>query len=462
MTRIYRQPFAHNGAKQAIPESSDPQGFVSIEDGFTTDYELPDTDPNYKPIERSEFNGLVNEITEALGEVQQFGYAKWQAGTWPQGSRVLHAGVVYRANTQTSQQPPHANWDVLPEAFGTAAGLNVTTSPTDTTASRILKVGDYGLGDPAPAVFSGDVNSLAVTGFFSIGAGATNLPAGVTIAGSFITHSQINANAAHQLLHANATPPRLYLRIKVSGTWSAWSEVAHTARLLTSTGQNATQAMTQKAVTDAIPPVVQGVGQSTTDVMSQKAVSDALAGGGVVVVQGTGQSTTDVMSQKAVTDALASGGVALLRGIPLPLPVATPPPGMIACNGASLNRSSYLNLWNWANARARVVSDAQWAANTGTFSSGNGSTTFRVPDLRGEFIRGMDVGRGVDPSGSRLPGTVQLDEFKSHTHTYQNHTASGGGGGPTLNQYPTPTQTGATGGAETRPRNVALMWCMYY
>lgn len=110
MVKIYQQPFAHAGTKQVIPDASDPQGFVSNEDGFTTDYELPDTDPNYKPIERAEFNGLMNTVTEALGELQQFGFAKWQPITWPQGARVVEGGAVYRALVQTSQKPPHANW----------------------------------------------------------------------------------------------------------------------------------------------------------------------------------------------------------------------------------------------------------------------------------------------------------------------------------------------------------------
>lgn len=110
MTKIYQQPFAHAGTKQVIPDASDPQGFVSNADGFTTDYELPDTDPNYKPIERAEFNGLMNMVTESLGEIQQFGFAKWQAITWPQGARVVEGGIVYRALVQTSQQPPHADW----------------------------------------------------------------------------------------------------------------------------------------------------------------------------------------------------------------------------------------------------------------------------------------------------------------------------------------------------------------
>src|SRR5574344_1563865 len=154
MVKIYQQPFAHAGTKQVIPDASDPQGFVSNEDGFTTDYELPDTDPNYKPIERAEFNGLMNMVTEAVGELQQFGFAKWQAITWPQGARVVEGGVVYRALVQTSQQPPHADWVVdqpdinslLQPSITGSITLNGTTDNTvvmtDIVTELGLEVGD--------------------------------------------------------------------------------------------------------------------------------------------------------------------------------------------------------------------------------------------------------------------------------------------------------------------------------
>lgn len=155
MVKIYQQPFAHAGTKQVIPDSSDPQGFVSNEDGFTTDYELPDTDPNYKPIERAEFNGLMSMVTESLGEIQQIGFAKWQPMQWPQGARVVENDVVYRALNQTSQQPPHADWvadtpDIInstlhPSMTGSIS-LNGTTENAvvmaDIVTELALEIGD--------------------------------------------------------------------------------------------------------------------------------------------------------------------------------------------------------------------------------------------------------------------------------------------------------------------------------
>lgn len=84
-------------------------------------------------------------------------------------------------------------------------------------------------------------------------------------------------------------------------------------------------------------------------------------------------------------------------------------------------------------------------------------------DLRGTFIRSLDSGRGLDPSRSR--GSYQADDLKSHTHNISTGMGSSDGSAP----YPkdssgwartwTVTST-ATGGAETRPKNVALLACM--
>jgi len=71
---------------------------------------------------------------------------------------------------------------------------------------------------------------------------------------------------------------------------------------------------------------------------------------------------------------------------------ATVPSGYLECNGAAVSRSTYSTLF----------------AVTGTlYGSGNGSTTFNLPDLRGEFVRGWDNGKGTD--SGRSIGTSQVD-----------------------------------------------------
>ncbi len=127
---------------------------------------------------------------------------------------------------------------------------------------------------------------------------------------------------------------------------------------------------------------------------------------------------------------------------------ATAPAGFIKANGAAVSRTAYAALF---------------AAIGTTFGVGDGSTTFALPDLRGEFVRGWDDARGVD--AARALGSAQPDLLKSHTHTVI-ATVTGAAMTPTSGVYNCLLATGqesyATGGAETRPRNVALLCCIKY
>jgi hypothetical protein len=148
----------------------------------------------------------------------------------------------------------------------------------------------------------------------------------------------------------------------------------------------------------------------------------------------------------------------------------TAPPNAIKGNGALLSRTAFARLWAHAQASGNLVSDATWLAGGGptmAYSTGNGSTTFRVPDLRGDFIRGWDDGRGVD--AARAIGSWQADEIRSHTHGQVTNAfwVDGPGlfavtaGGSTLNMN-RQTATNAMGGTETRPRNGALLGCIRF
>lgn len=93
----------------------------------------------------------------------------------------------------------------------------------------------------------------------------------------------------------------------------------------------------------------------------------------------------------------------------------SPPPGWLVLNGAEVSRTTYAALWAFAQSSGMLETEANWLGGAfGQFSDGDGSTTFRLPDHRGEFSRALDGGRGVDVS--RALGSLQADSLKSHNH----------------------------------------------
>lgn len=87
---------------------------------------------------------------------------------------------------------------------------------------------------------------------------------------------------------------------------------------------------------------------------------------------------------------------------------STAPAGWLKANGAAVSRSAYAELF---------------AAIGTTYGAGDGFTTFNLPDLRGEFVRGWDDGRGVD--GGRALGSSQSGAIQSHAHSGSSADAGG-------------------------------------
>lgn len=142
------------------------------------------------------------------------------------------------------------------------------------------------------------------------------------------------------------------------------------------------------------------------------------------------------------------------------------PTGYLKANGAAVSRTSYAELF---------------AAIGTTFGVGDGATTFNLPDLRGEFVRGWDDGRGVD-SGRALGGAqswaIQNITGRANSDLVRfNYAATDGAFAAesmVSRARPSSTTTGDTYGInfdasrvvqtanETRPRNVALLACIKY
>ena len=99
------------------------------------------------------------------------------------------------------------------------------------------------------------------------------------------------------------------------------------------------------------------------------------------------------LSFTALPQAVPTGSVHMMA-------TTTAPSGYLKCNGTAISRTTYAALF---------------AIIGTTHGAGDGSSTFNVPDLRGECVRGWDDSRGID--NGRNFGTSQSDNNKQHNHT---------------------------------------------
>ncbi len=190
-------------------------------------------------------------------------------------------------------------------------------------------------------------------------------------------------------------------------------------------------------------------------------------------------------------------------GTVLTFPGNTPPRGYLKANGQEVSRTQYKRLYAVIGVK---------------YGSGDGATTFNLPDYRGEFLRGFDDGRGVDTERQQEVGVYQSDQIKSHGHGASSSTSGGHNHSGTTStdgnhthflSYVSPSETSDnnytrvpvassedanrynrktsaagshnhslnidsagshahavtienTGGSETRPRNVSVLYCIKY
>ncbi|MEN0045499.1 MAG: tail fiber protein [Bacteroidota bacterium] len=187
-------------------------------------------------------------------------------------------------------------------------------------------------------------------------------------------------------------------------------------------------------------------------------------------------NTTTINTPLIVNDRIKDKtGLVMPVGAIIPFGGATPPEGWLLCNGKDISRELYADLF--------AVIGTNWGSD-------GGNTTFNLPDLRGQFLRGVSTSSSVDPdaafrsarhsggnTGNNV-GSYQTDEFKAHRHVSIEwkdgakavNDAIYGLGDFTTNgkeQSFHPSQdyinmTGSTGGSETRPKNAYVNFIIKY
>lgn len=152
---------------------------------------------------------------------------------------------------------------------------------------------------------------------------------------------------------------------------------------------------------------------------------------------------------------------------------ATAPSGWIKANGGTIGNAAS-GATTRANADTELLFSLLWASvdvtvlpiydSAGVLTTKGVSNTadfaankrLAIPDMRANFVRGFDDGRGVDTS--RALGSYQADDNKAHTHTVTSrvddspNTAIAGGSGAGSG-----SETTSSNGSEARPKNIAAL-----
>lgn len=191
-------------------------------------------------------------------------------------------------------------------------------------------------------------------------------------------------------------------------------------------------------------------------------MTNALAGKAPKATTLAGYGIVDGATKTDVNHAAPAGAVAFFA-------MSAEPVGWLRADGAIVSRTIY---------------SALFAAIGTRFGAGDGATTFKLPDLRGEFVRGWDYGGGVDSSdGTRELGSLQkATAIANYTHSdstivgastgIQSPIAFPDGAGPALATanaaYYLSAVSASNGGvgysgmSNVRPHNIALLACIKF
>lgn len=175
--RTWKIPFAVSGDVQSVPTAAQSDGSVSIQQGYGVDYErkTDGTDPQGKVFPRQPHNGLLNEITASIGEIQLYGHPIWAAdmAPYPFNAKVRWNDVNWRSTVANNSLEPgvgtSGQWvdaDAtagLPAASQTQAGIIeiATNAEAQALSSTTLAITPGGLNQ----AYKGSRQLLAANGF---------------------------------------------------------------------------------------------------------------------------------------------------------------------------------------------------------------------------------------------------------------------------------------------------------
>ncbi len=338
-----------------------------------------------------------------------------------------------------------ANWWIPPAVTLEAINALITSTAA---AGKLLKLDSNGqlpagvTGNAATATKLGTARTIAISGK------ATGTATGFDGSGNIVI--PVTAVTADSCAGNAATATKLT-----------------TARTISLSGKATGTATSFDGSGNIVIPVTAVTADSCS---GNAATATRLATARTIALTGdvTGNGTFDGSGNLSIAATVMAG---MPLGFTFSILANTPPAGCLALQGALVSRTAYPDLWAWVQANAPLITESAWQtqaaaqSSIGAYSSGDGSTNFRLPKIV-DFIRGSDTGR--------TPGAWQEDAFQGHWHKYGNGTSGNHltFGGP----YSAPTSlreiasafdpmTDGTHGtprvdSETRPKSISMLWCV--
>ena len=176
-------------------------------------------------------SGVTKSVAQDI-----LGQAIAQAIAAKNAAQASETAAAASAASVDANQIVHSPGSGLANEAGTAYTYDVTTSPADTTADRLTKVGDYGMGTGVTRSneysTGQDFNNFLISGLYFIG-GANNLHTPLGLPTGSYSLLVNNNQSSHNYIEHTATListeiPRKFFRCRINATWTDWKEIYHT------------------------------------------------------------------------------------------------------------------------------------------------------------------------------------------------------------------------------------------
>jgi hypothetical protein len=392
--------------------------------------------------------------------VARDGSGNFSAGTIAAATSGTHTGpVVGNASTATALQTARA---ISMTGAVTATGVNFDGSAAIALNTAIAALPDSSL---ATITTAGKVSGNAITSGTIGGSTAINTTGTIT-SGTITANLTGNASTATTLQNART----IALSGDVTGTATSFNGGANITIASAITGDSIVNAdiNSAAAIADTKLATISTAGKVSNSATTATSANTASA---IVTRDASGNFSAGTITATSFVGSGASltGIVGIPSGAVMPFAMNSAPTGWLAANGTEYSKTGiYATLF--------AAIGVTYGETNG--AGGAGNTHFRVPDLRASFVRGAGSD-GVATAGTF--GAKQADSYLNHTHgitdpghfhsvptgAFSGTSQSGGGWTNVHGATSTGTKTtgitvniSTTGGTETRPRNIAMLYCI--